>query len=423
MGKRRSHSTLPGRSVERDDQALAARRIEGVEPLSSSTALPRTAEVDDGHEHAGRPRRPSASRRRRAARGRRSTRTPWQRPDVVAVQPDFASSRAGASSRDPTRSRARPCPRRTRACRRRPREDRRRLEVVVADVVRCDLVVPEQPSVARVEHEQRVRVEGRARETRRRSAAPATLPTAPDSSSRRTACRARRPTPDTRARRRRPRADSATASRSSRTSSARRPSPRRGVDRPAAERRVADGADEDEAVPHDRSDVDELLGPLVRWRRQSSRPVRASSAKASESVAPYTRPPSTASPFGPSFRAPYRRAQRSAPVRAVEREDVAPQILNVDRVARRRSDVDEKMPEKLGFAVNRNRQRTRRCATLPASIREPAAARVPARSPFGSVQTAAARPPHPVRTLATTADATATETRRAGRTPTEPLLP
>ncbi len=44
------------------------------------------------------------------------------------------------------------------------RQDRRRREVVVADVVRRHLVVPEQPAAARVEHEQRVRVEHRAGE-------------------------------------------------------------------------------------------------------------------------------------------------------------------------------------------------------------------------------------------------------------------
>ena len=42
--------------------------------------------------------------------------------------------------------------------------DRTRLEVVVADVVRRHLVVPEQPAGARVEHEQRVRVRDRPRE-------------------------------------------------------------------------------------------------------------------------------------------------------------------------------------------------------------------------------------------------------------------
>lgn len=40
------------------------------------------------------------------------------------------------------------------------------------------------------------------------------------------------------------------------------------------------------------------------------------------------------------------------------------------------------MPEKLGFAVSRNRQRGRRERTFSASIPLSGAARVPARSPF-----------------------------------------
>ena len=55
--------------------------------------------------------------------------------------------------------------------------------------------------------------------------------------------------------------------------------------------------------------------------------------------------------------------------------------------------VDAKMPEKVGCAVNPKRQRSSKRATLPASIVDPAAARVPSRSLFGSCQTASSPPP------------------------------
>ena len=134
-----------------------------------------------------RPRRPSASGRRRRAPGRRSRGAAAAARCRCRCSPTVALPHASLRRRGPTRSRARPCPRRSRASR--PptlREDRRRLEVVVADVVRRHLVVPEQPPGARVEHEQRVGVERRARE----DAAvrpPACRPTAPGSSCRRRA--------------------------------------------------------------------------------------------------------------------------------------------------------------------------------------------------------------------------------------------
>jgi hypothetical protein len=74
---------------------------------------------------------------------------------------------------------------------------------------------------------------------------------------------------------------------------------------------------------------------------------------------------------------------------------------------------DAKMPEKLGFALKRNRQRTRRRPTFPASILESAASRVPARSPFGSGQTPWTEPFPQALTRVAATTATATETLRA----------
>ena len=71
---------------------------------------------------------------------------------------------------------------------------------------------------------------------------------------------------------------------------------------------------------------------LVRCRCHSSLPVEAERANASASVAPYTRPRSTASPFGPSVRAPKRRSQRSR-LCGGQREDVAPEVLHVNRIS------------------------------------------------------------------------------------------
>ncbi len=67
------------------------------------------------------------------------------------------------------------------------------------------------------------------------------------------------------------------------------------------------------------------------------------------------------------------------------------------------------MPEKLGLATKRKRQRTLRRATLPASMADPDAARVPARSLFGSVHVpSASRAPQPQRRLANIAAAATT---------------
>ena len=54
---------------------------------------------------------------------------------------------------------------------------------------------------------------------------------------------------------------------------------------------------------------------LTSLRDQSRLPVAASSAKAVVSVAPYSREPETARPFGPSFGAFSVCFQRSAPLR------------------------------------------------------------------------------------------------------------
>jgi hypothetical protein len=81
--------------------------------------------------------------------------------------------------------------------------------------------------------------------------------------------------------------------------------------------------------------------------------------------------------------------------------------------------VDAKMPEKLGAAVNLNRHRVSSFATLPALIDESAAARVPARSPFGSGHAAGGLlpPPQPETTSAAkTASGATRPTVRGSRT-------
>jgi hypothetical protein len=64
-------------------------------------------------------------------------------------------------------------------------------------------------------------------------------------------------------------------------------------------------------------------------------------------------------------------------------------------------------PESPGFAVSRKRHRARSPATLPLSIDEPCAVRVPARSAFGSVHVdGAPLPPQPASTSAVVPAAT-----------------
>jgi hypothetical protein len=66
--------------------------------------------------------------------------------------------------------------------------------------------------------------------------------------------------------------------------------------------------------------------------------------------------------------------------------------------------VDAKMPEKLGVATKRKRQRAWSFATLPALMLEPSAARVAARSRLGSGHEARdLSAPQPQRMNATTA--------------------
>ena len=99
------------------------------------------------------------------AHARRPTR---QRPDVVQVGPDGARPDAPARRpvpRDDATSLPRPEHQLTAAG---AREDRRHVEVVVADVVREDLVVPEEPARGAVEDDERVGVERGAGDRRRR---------------------------------------------------------------------------------------------------------------------------------------------------------------------------------------------------------------------------------------------------------------
>jgi hypothetical protein len=74
-------------------------------------------------------------------------------------------------------------------------------------------------------------------------------------------------------------------------------------------------------------------------------------------------------------------------------------------VSRSTTGVDAKMPENTGLAVNPNRHRTPKRATLRASIDDSAAERVPSRSLLGSGHVPwAARSPQPQRRLATNAE-------------------
>ena len=130
-------------------------------------ALPCVQRSTTGTKSARR-RRPSATRRRRRSRGRSWTVRAGSGPVVVQVPsdgglPDAPVCRlvpgdddAGLAGPDDDVS--------LRAARGIVREDRRELEVVVADIVGRDLVVPEQLPRPAVEDEQRVGVERRARE-------------------------------------------------------------------------------------------------------------------------------------------------------------------------------------------------------------------------------------------------------------------
>ena len=157
------------------------------------------------------------------------------------------------------------------------------------------------------------------------------------------------------------------------------------VDRAAAAGREPDRAGEDEPFPDDGRDVDELLGragevpaPQLSARfggeRERVRVGRAVDPTAvhREPVRPFVQ---RAVAVGPP----------QLPGGALERVDVALEVLDVDRlVVRDRSRRERARVVRL--AVGRPATESRARPTLPASMDAPAAARVPARSPFGSSQ-------------------------------------
>ena len=331
--------------------------------------------------------------------GQTRHRSPRQRPDVVAVQPDARRPEPLPALAVP-RDHASALPRADDAV---AGEDRRRLEVVVAHVVRRHLVVPEQPAAARVEHDERVGVERATGERAAVRQLAATRPTARDSPCRGTGARRRRPRPGTRCRRRPP--PSACAHGSLIVSNFQRTVARLRVERiggAAAARRVADGADQDEALPEDRRDVDELL----RRAREMPPPQLASRLRvegervgvglAVDAAVAEREPvrPVVAEPVAPLP------AQRAA--RAVEREDVAAQILDVHGVAgddrRRREDARDSCAAR-GTGSASARADSRRCRSRSSSRRLRACRRDP-RSAAASPRRSR-WPPHPAARHAT----------------------
>ena len=195
------------------------------------------------------------------------------------------------------------------------REDRRDLEVVVADVVVEHLVVPDDLAGGAVQDDQRVGVEraagepGAVREPRRAAPRARVRDADVDTALRVDRHRVPRPTP---------------AGVGVRPGLRDRLEPPDPASRPGVERvdgsapagREADGREVRATAIDDGGDVDELLG-LARetsWSRDRL-PVRASRANAVVSVAASTRPPTTATPFGPSFGAVVSRDHRTRPVR------------------------------------------------------------------------------------------------------------
>ena len=164
----RCHSRRPvvGLEGHEDASALLGRPLQGRRRLHSALGH---AQLDDGDEEpSGRERH--GSQHPAEETGAHARRPMRQRPDVVEVGPDGARPDAPARRpvpRDDATSLPRPEHPLTAAG---AREDRRHVEVVVADVVRDDLVVPEEPARVAVEHHERVGVERAARDTRRRSA-------------------------------------------------------------------------------------------------------------------------------------------------------------------------------------------------------------------------------------------------------------
>ena len=305
------------------------------------------------------------------------------------------------------------------------REDRRRLEVVVPDVVRRHLVVPEQPAVRASSTSSESVYEHRAR--KRAAVRPL-----------------RRPAPGRRVRvaRVEPSLRSTETGIPQPAAAGLERKPPRLLDRHelpphrARLRRrarrshlvpnggIADGAQEDESVPHDRRDVDELLARGRQVPPPRSSPVAASSREGLRvrGAVDAGRP-----------RRPGRSARRSA------RGSAAPSAAFpwCGRARRRccegpgrrpsrasATGVDAKTPEKLGLAVKPEppaRFEARHVFRVDRRSRR--RTRVPARSPLGSGHAASsgARAPQPKTRVATTAEATATGTIRAGSRPQRAL--
>jgi hypothetical protein len=236
-------------------------------------------------------------------------------------------------------------PRLARADHPRADEHRSRLKVVVTDVVRCHLVVPEEPAAAGVEHKQRVGEECaagkgapvrplRCTAPRRRvrvSAVEAAARIDRDRIPETAAPGMLRPQPRVRDRDELP----AHCARCLIEC----------VDRAAPRGRVPDRADEDEVFPDHRCDIDELLaaaGQVTPPQLTSCRGVESERVRVGVAVdAPVN--------HGEPVRTIISRAVTACPAecsrRALDCEDVAAQVLDVDGVAvrdrRRREDARE----------------------------------------------------------------------------------
>jgi hypothetical protein len=285
------------------------------------------AEVDCGDEHAPvrvRHRRLDAAEQSRADRDR-STR---QRSRVVAVQPDARSPHPATHLAVPSDHEAGL----SRADHAASHDDRRCLEVVVADVVRRHLVVPQQAARARVEHEQRIRVSNgtgeRAPVGQLGCAAPwrRVRVAAVEPSLR--VDRDRIPQPAAAGL---PRKAPGTLDRDELPAHA----AGRGVecvDRSATRRRIADRAEVHEALPQNRGHVDQLLAAAREMQPPQLAPrlgVEGERFGVRRSVDAVVDDREPVRAVVERVVAP-RPAKRSG--RAVQREDVAAQVLGVNRV-------------------------------------------------------------------------------------------
>ena len=285
-GSRRSHSTLARRRVERDEPAAPFDGSSSVSSWRPTRCPTRTGRRPARRD--GRPRRPSASRRRRAGPGRRSPARRGSGPTSLRCSPTTAVQRRRRVSRSQAITRpAFPAPN-TRSTPVERRENRRRLEVVVPNVVRSHLVVPEQPPcrARRARAASRCTAPGPGK--RRRSAAPAYRPRAPGSSCPRRAVR--RGSTETGIPGPPPPASSGYRHGSLTVTNFHRTAPVCGVERvDRASARTADSRwCSGRRGPFHTTGAMSMNCSLAarQVRRQRSRPVAASSPKASVSVAP-----------------------------------------------------------------------------------------------------------------------------------------